>query len=62
MVKCEVCGKQIDPADKTNWHKVTGWRRNSGSSSVLFVEGPWGHACSNCMVDKKFGVKPEKLF
>lgn len=62
MVKCEFCRKEIDIADKTNWHKVTGWRRNAGSSSVLYTEGPFGHACPECMLDKKLGLKTERLF
>lgn len=59
---CEFCGKAVDITDKSNWHKVTGWRKNGGSATVQFQEGPFGHACAGCMQDKKLGIKPEGLF
>jgi hypothetical protein len=60
--KCEFCGKEVDPSDKTNWHRVSAWRKNSGGSAVLFPEGPYGHACGLCIQEKKMGVRTESLF
>jgi hypothetical protein len=69
VIRCEICNREIDPADETNWDLVRGFQRRShirapgkhGGRDIALVEHAGGIAHHQCVRLRQSGFDPAQL-
>jgi hypothetical protein len=62
VVRCGICGRGLDPHDRTHYRRVQGWEHKAahrkGASDITLREplDQWAHA--GCVTLKKDGINP----